>query len=99
MSGFNPNCTFASFRFSVALSALKMRGIQEQLQINNIFYLSFSVPQEIDCFVKEFLSVVQKLPSCIATLQTISHQPVPSGLDELKEFCSVNEARFQQLRW
>ncbi|XP_062406625.1 uncharacterized protein LOC134097699 isoform X2 [Sardina pilchardus] len=54
--------------------------------------------KEIDVFVKEFLLVVQKLPSCIATLQTISQQPVPSGLDELKEFCSVNEARFQQLR-
>ncbi|XP_063078832.1 uncharacterized protein LOC134468856 isoform X2 [Engraulis encrasicolus] len=54
--------------------------------------------KEIDVFVKEFLSVVQRLPSYIATLQTISQQTVPSDFDELQEFCSVNEARFQQLR-
>ncbi|KAJ8275034.1 hypothetical protein COCON_G00096590 [Conger conger] len=54
--------------------------------------------KEIDAFVQDFLSVVHRLPSCIATLQTLSQQPVPSSFEELKEFCSVNEARFQQLR-
>ncbi|XP_064195993.1 uncharacterized protein LOC135257312 isoform X1 [Anguilla rostrata] len=54
--------------------------------------------KEIDAFVQDFLSVVHRLPSCIATLQTLSKQPVPSDFEELKEFCSVNEARFLQLR-
>ncbi|KAJ8397612.1 hypothetical protein AAFF_G00436110 [Aldrovandia affinis] len=54
--------------------------------------------KEIDAFVQDFLSVVHRLPSCIATLQTLSRQNVPDGFEELKDFCSINEARFQQLR-
>ncbi|CAB1342775.1 unnamed protein product [Coregonus sp. 'balchen'] len=54
--------------------------------------------KEIDCFVQEFLSVVQRLPSSISTLQTLSRQPVPSAFTELKAFCSTNEAKFQLLR-
>lgn len=59
--------------------------------------LSFRL-QEIDGFVQEFLSVVFRLPSCIATLQTLSRQAVPASVQELKDFCSANEARFQQLQ-
>ncbi|KAJ8008918.1 hypothetical protein DPEC_G00083410 [Dallia pectoralis] len=54
--------------------------------------------KEIDAFVREFLSVVQSLPSCISTLQTLSRQPGPSTFSELKDFCSTNEAQFQSLR-
>ncbi|KAJ8270811.1 hypothetical protein GJAV_G00119550 [Gymnothorax javanicus] len=54
--------------------------------------------KEIDAFVQDFLSVVHRLPACIATLQTLSKQPVPSDFEELQEFCSVNEARFLELR-
>nr|XP_023666047.1 uncharacterized protein LOC111843059 isoform X2 [Paramormyrops kingsleyae] len=54
--------------------------------------------KEIDGFVQEFLSVVHRLPSCIATLQTLSRQAVPASVEELKDFCSANEARFQQLQ-
>ncbi|KAG7460645.1 hypothetical protein MATL_G00200960 [Megalops atlanticus] len=54
--------------------------------------------KEIDAFVQDFLSVVHRLPSCISTLQSLSRQTVPTGLEELRDFCSVNEARFLQLR-
>uniref|UniRef100_A0AAY4DFG1 CRAL-TRIO domain-containing protein n=1 Tax=Denticeps clupeoides TaxID=299321 RepID=A0AAY4DFG1_9TELE len=54
--------------------------------------------KEIDAFVQEFLLVVQKLPSCISTLQAISQQPVPSDFEDLTDFCLVNEARFHELR-
>ncbi|XP_065113485.1 uncharacterized protein [Paramisgurnus dabryanus] len=54
--------------------------------------------KEIDAFVQEFLSVVSRLPSCISTLQSLAKLPVPAGFEALSEFCSVNEARFQQLR-
>ncbi|XP_029589824.1 uncharacterized protein LOC115174932 isoform X1 [Salmo trutta] len=54
--------------------------------------------KEIDGFVQEFLSVVQRLPSSISTLQTLSRQPVPSAFTELKAFCYTNEAKFQMLR-
>lgn len=54
--------------------------------------------KEIDAFVQEFLSVVQRLPSCIATLQALSRLPLPSTFTELRHFCSTNEAKFHQLR-
>ncbi|XP_073711928.1 uncharacterized protein [Misgurnus anguillicaudatus] len=54
--------------------------------------------KEIDAFVQEFLSVVSRLPSCISTLQSLAKLPVPADFEALSEFCSVNEARFQQLR-
>lgn len=54
--------------------------------------------KEIDTFVQEFLSVVQRLPSCISTLQALSRLPLPSTFSELQHFCSTNEAKFQQLR-
>ncbi|CDQ70039.1 unnamed protein product [Oncorhynchus mykiss] len=54
--------------------------------------------KEIDGFVQEFLSVVQRLPSSISTLQTLSRQPVPSAFTELKAFCYTNEAKFHMLR-
>lgn len=54
--------------------------------------------QEIDVFVQEFLSVVQRLPSCISTLHALSRLPMPSTFSELQNFCSTNEAKFQQLR-
>ncbi|XP_044025580.1 uncharacterized protein LOC122863288 isoform X1 [Siniperca chuatsi] len=54
--------------------------------------------KEIDAFVQEFLSVVQRLPSCISTLQALSRLPLPSTFSELQHFCSTNEAKFQQLR-
>ncbi|KAF4099167.1 uncharacterized protein LOC131527461 [Onychostoma macrolepis] len=54
--------------------------------------------KEIDAFVQEFLSVVNRLPSCIWTLQTLAKRPVPADLERLQEFCCVNQARFQQLR-
>ncbi|XP_070844132.1 uncharacterized protein [Chaetodon trifascialis] len=54
--------------------------------------------KEIDAFVKEFLSVVQRLPSCISTLHALSKLPLPSTFTELQLFCSTNEAKFQQLR-
>ncbi|RXN06161.1 Actin cytoplasmic [Labeo rohita] len=54
--------------------------------------------KEIDSFVQEFLLVVNRLPSCISTLQSLSKRPVPADLERLREFCCVNEARFQQLR-
>ncbi|XP_031722168.1 uncharacterized protein LOC116393742 [Anarrhichthys ocellatus] len=54
--------------------------------------------KEIDEFVQEFLSVVQRLPSCISTLQALSRLPPPSTFSELRHFCSTNEAKFQQLR-
>ncbi|XP_015246106.1 PREDICTED: uncharacterized protein KIAA1755-like [Cyprinodon variegatus] len=54
--------------------------------------------KEIDAFDKEFLSVVQRLPSCIATLQALSRLPLPSTFDQLQHFCSTNEAKFLQLR-
>nr|XP_046228181.1 uncharacterized protein LOC124050094 [Scatophagus argus] len=54
--------------------------------------------KEIDAFVKEFLSVVQRLPSCISTLHALSRLPLPSTFTELQLFTSTNEAKFQQLR-
>ncbi|XP_041660757.1 uncharacterized protein LOC121521087 [Cheilinus undulatus] len=54
--------------------------------------------KEIDGFVQQFLSVVQRLPSCISTLQALSRLPLPSTFSELQLFCSTNEAKFQQLR-
>ncbi|XP_041716975.1 uncharacterized protein LOC121549175 [Coregonus clupeaformis] len=54
--------------------------------------------KEIDAFVQEFLSVVQRLPSCISTLQILSRQPVPSAFTERNYFCYSNEAKFQLLR-
>ncbi|KAA0708999.1 hypothetical protein E1301_Tti017435 [Triplophysa tibetana] len=54
--------------------------------------------KEIDAFVQEFLCVVNRLPSCISTLQSLAKLPVPGDFEQLREFCSVNEARFQQLR-
>ncbi|XP_073349468.1 uncharacterized protein [Pagrus major] len=54
--------------------------------------------KEIDVFVQEFLSVVQRLPSCIFTLHALSRLPLPSTFSELQHFCSTNEAKFQQLR-
>ncbi|XP_060908639.1 uncharacterized protein LOC132985323 isoform X2 [Labrus mixtus] len=54
--------------------------------------------KEIDVFVQEFLSVVQRLPSSISTLQALSRLPLPSTLSELQHFCGTNEAKFQQLR-
>uniref|UniRef100_UPI0037E767F0 guanine nucleotide exchange factor DBS n=1 Tax=Semicossyphus pulcher TaxID=241346 RepID=UPI0037E767F0 len=54
--------------------------------------------KKIDAFVQEFLSVVQRLPSCISTLQALSRLPLPSTYSELQHFCSTNEAKFQQLR-
>ncbi|XP_037606562.1 uncharacterized protein LOC119476946 [Sebastes umbrosus] len=54
--------------------------------------------KEIDEFVQEFLSAVQRLPSCISTLQALSRLAMPSTFSELQRFCSTNEAKFQQLR-
>ncbi|KAM7394944.1 hypothetical protein PAMA_006604 [Pampus argenteus] len=54
--------------------------------------------KEIDAFVQQFLSVVQRLPSCISTLQTLSRLPLPTTFSKLQHFCSTNEATFQQLR-
>ncbi|MFT7802890.1 uncharacterized protein LOC108929278 isoform X1 [Arapaima gigas] len=54
--------------------------------------------KDIDGFLQEFLSVVHRLPACIAALQKLYQQPVPNSLEKLENFCSVNEARFQQLR-
>nr|XP_015208562.1 PREDICTED: uncharacterized protein LOC107078071 [Lepisosteus oculatus] len=54
--------------------------------------------KEIDAFVKEFFSVVHRLPSYIAAIQELSQQEVPRGFEELRLYCSRNEARFQALR-
>ncbi|XP_054473984.1 uncharacterized protein LOC129106788 [Anoplopoma fimbria] len=54
--------------------------------------------KEIDEFVQEFLSVVQRLPSCISTLKALSRLQPPSTFSELRHFCSTNEAKFLQLR-
>ncbi|KAI7800061.1 hypothetical protein IRJ41_023720, partial [Triplophysa rosa] len=54
--------------------------------------------KEIDMFVQEFLCVVNRLPSSICTLQSLAKLPVPADFERLRDFCSVNEARFQQLR-
>ncbi|KAM3603108.1 uncharacterized protein V6R79_016695 [Siganus canaliculatus] len=54
--------------------------------------------KEIDAFVKEFLAVVQGLPSCIPTLHALSRLPLPSNFSELQHVCCTNEAKFQQLR-
>lgn len=54
--------------------------------------------QEIDAFVQEFVSVVQRLPSCISALQALSRLPLPTTVSELRQFCFGTEAKFQQLR-
>ncbi|KAK1170178.1 hypothetical protein AOXY_G6968 [Acipenser oxyrinchus oxyrinchus] len=54
--------------------------------------------KEIDAFVREFFAVVDRLPSCIAHLQSLSRQPLPNAIEELKLFCSNNEARYSALR-
>ncbi|XP_029965799.1 uncharacterized protein LOC115401659 isoform X2 [Salarias fasciatus] len=54
--------------------------------------------KDVDAFVQEFLSVVQRLPSCISTLQALSRLPLPSARGQLQHFCSTNEAKFRQLR-
>ncbi|XP_036066420.1 uncharacterized protein LOC112157760 isoform X3 [Oryzias melastigma] len=54
--------------------------------------------KEIDSFVQEFVSVVQRLPSCISTLQAMSRLQPPSTLKDLQHFCYTNEAKFLQLR-
>ncbi|XP_071334457.1 uncharacterized protein [Trachinotus anak] len=54
--------------------------------------------KEIHVFLQEFLSVVQRLPSYVSTLQSLSRLPLPSTFRELQHFCSTNEAKFQQLR-
>lgn len=54
--------------------------------------------QEIDAFVREFLSVVQRLPHCISSLHALSRRPLPSTYSELRIFCTANEATFLQLR-
>ncbi|XP_068199253.1 uncharacterized protein [Antennarius striatus] len=54
--------------------------------------------KEMDSFDRDFLSVVQKLPPCISSLQALCRQPLPPSLSQLHAFCSTNEAKFQQLR-
>lgn len=54
--------------------------------------------KEIDAFVQDFLSVVQRLPSCISTLQAMSRLSLPSTFTELQHFCTTSEAKFKQLR-
>ncbi|XP_034017559.1 uncharacterized protein LOC117502613 isoform X1 [Thalassophryne amazonica] len=54
--------------------------------------------KEIDDFVQEFLSVVQRLPACISTLQALSMCPLPTNQTELHHFCYTNEAKVLQLR-
>ncbi|XP_067272718.1 guanine nucleotide exchange factor DBS isoform X2 [Pseudorasbora parva] len=54
--------------------------------------------KEMDTFVLAFLSVVSRLPSCLSTLQSLAQIRVPVDLERLREFCCVNEARFQELR-
>ncbi|XP_034060407.1 uncharacterized protein KIAA1755 homolog [Gymnodraco acuticeps] len=54
--------------------------------------------KEVDEFVQDFLSVVQRLPSCISTLHALSRLPLPSTSRELQHFCCTNEATFLQLR-
>ncbi|KAK7150864.1 hypothetical protein R3I93_011959 [Phoxinus phoxinus] len=54
--------------------------------------------KEMDVFVQQFLLVVNRLPSCISTLQSLSKLPVPDDLQRLRDFCLLSQARFQQLR-
>ncbi|XP_056284825.1 uncharacterized protein KIAA1755 [Pseudoliparis swirei] len=54
--------------------------------------------KEIDWFLQDFLSVVQRLPSTISTLQALSRLTPPTAFGELRLFCAANEAEFQQLR-
>ncbi|CAN9507602.1 unnamed protein product [Ophioblennius macclurei] len=55
--------------------------------------------KDMDAFAQQFVSVVQRLPSCISTLRTLSRlPPPPSSLSQLQHFCSTNEAKFRQLR-
>ncbi|XP_013120046.1 uncharacterized protein LOC100698705 isoform X1 [Oreochromis niloticus] len=54
--------------------------------------------KEIDAFVQEFVSVVQRLPSCISALQALSRLSLPTTVSELRQFCFSTEAKFQQLR-
>ncbi|CAL8316333.1 unnamed protein product [Boreogadus saida] len=54
--------------------------------------------KEIDLFLQEFLSVVQRLPTCISTLQSISRLPIPEDLHLLTDFCSANQNLFLRLR-
>ncbi|CAL8315123.1 unnamed protein product [Lota lota] len=54
--------------------------------------------KEIDLFLQEFISVVQRLPSCISTLQSISRLPIPEDLHLLTDFCSTNQNQFLHLR-
>ncbi|XP_054589716.1 uncharacterized protein [Nothobranchius furzeri] len=54
--------------------------------------------KEVHAFLQEFLSVLQRLPSCISTLQALSRLPLPSSLSLLQNFCSTNEATFLHLR-
>ncbi|TWW68265.1 Actin-57B Precursor [Takifugu flavidus] len=57
-----------------------------------------SFVKEIDAFIQEFVSVVQRLPSCISTLYSLSRMPLPFTFTELQNYFSTNESTFQQLR-
>lgn len=54
--------------------------------------------QEVDAFAQQFVSVVQRLPSCISTLQALSRLPLPPTLSELQQFLLTADAKFQHLR-
>ena len=42
--------------------------------------------------------MVQRLPSCISILQSISRLPIPEDLHLLTDFCSTNQSLFLRLR-
>ncbi|XP_054618709.1 uncharacterized protein si:ch211-241j12.4 isoform X2 [Dunckerocampus dactyliophorus] len=54
--------------------------------------------KEIDTFVQEFISVVKRMPLCIASMRALCRLPLPTTFRDLHQFCSFNEAKFHQLR-
>lgn len=54
--------------------------------------------KEMDAFEEHFISVAQRLPGCLSSLQALSMLPLPSSATELQLFCSTKEAQFKQLK-
>ncbi|CAG5950337.1 unnamed protein product [Menidia menidia] len=54
--------------------------------------------QEINAFVQDFLSVVERFPASVSRLQAWAQRELPSSIPDLQHFCSTNQDQFLKLR-
>ncbi|KAM9704376.1 uncharacterized protein ACNS7B_002718 [Menidia menidia] len=54
--------------------------------------------KEINAFVQDFLSVVERFPASVSRLQAWAQRELPSSIPDLQHFCSTNQDQFLKLR-